>query len=114
MDGCNTYFQGLASDGWKAGAWALRKASVDRSSPLYGVKAWLALHDESGTEGPVDTCHIWAPEQARLMREAMQKYCPDVKVGCSTVVSACWSKSAKTVYNDKGIVIPWNIKIQQT
>ena len=43
------------------------------------------------------------------MKEAMQRYCPDVKVGCSYVISRCWSKDAEPTYNDKGEVIPWDI-----
>ncbi len=109
MDGCNTYFQGLAADGWKAAAWNLRKASVDPASPLFDVKAWLALHDETGLEGPEATAHLWAPEQSRIMRDTMQVYVPDVKVGCSFVISRCWSKDAEPTYNAKGEVVPWDI-----
>lgn len=108
MDGCNTYFQGLAADGWKAAAWNLRRASVDPASPLYEVYSWLALHDESGLEGPESSAAMWSAEQERIMRESMQSYCPDVKVSCTAVISRCWSKDATAVYADGGL-IPWDV-----
>ena len=105
--GANTYFQGLAADGAKAALWALYMAMYDEASPMYGVRMWAFIHDEVLFEGPEETAHVWAPEAARIMREEMQRYVPDVKIGAEAALMRRWLKNADPVYDDTGKLIPW-------
>ena len=106
--GANTWFQGLAVDGAKAAMWELYKACyLDETSPLFGVRMWAFIHDEFLFEGPEETAHLWAPEAARIMQEAMNRYIPDVHSGCEPALMRRWSKKAKTVYNEDGDLVPW-------
>ena len=109
--GANTWFQGLAADGAKAALWALFKACyLDESSALYGVRMWAFIHDEVLFEGDETTAHLWAPEAARIMVEAMSLYIPDVPSQVEPALMYRWNKKAKTVYNEEGHLVPWEPK----
>ena len=54
---CNTLFQGLVARGAKLAAWALFVACyLDPSSPLYGCRPVLFVHDEFVLEAPIERC----------------------------------------------------------
>lgn len=109
--GANTWFQGLAADGAKAALYALYKACyLDEESVLYGVRMWAFIHDEVMFEGPEETAHLWAPEAARIMVEAMTKYIPDVPSKAEPALMRRWSKKAKTVYDENNKLVPWEPK----
>ena len=106
--GCNTYFQGLVADGVKAATWEVsRLAYTDMMSDMYGVRPWLMLHDEIIAEGPEHSVTRWADAMASVMRETMQRYLPDIPVTCEPAAMRRWHKSAKTVRDEHGALIPW-------
>lgn len=108
--GANTLFQGLVADGAKAAVVRLTKEMyLDRSSPLYGSRLMIFSHDETIIEMPIDRAHEAAHRQAQVMREEMQKYMPDVKVGCEPALMDRWYKGAKAV-EVEGRLVPWQPK----
>lgn len=107
-DGCNTRFQGLAADIIKAAMWDIFKACyLDASSPLYGCRLWLLLHDELGVEGPEATAHEWSHELSRLMVAALSRYCPDVVGKADPALCRRWYKAADVVLDNDGRLAPW-------
>lgn len=108
-DGCNTYFQGRVADGAKAALVELsRQAYTVKSSPVYGVRPVLFLHDEIIAEVPEDRLTEAADGMARIMREEMERYIPDVKIGCEPAAMRRWYKRAKTVRAKDGTLLPWS------
>jgi DNA polymerase I-like protein with 3'-5' exonuclease and polymerase domains len=108
----NSFFQGLAADGAKDALWHVTKACyLDRTSPLYGSRPVIFLHDEIIPEVPND----WArPEIAsnaakelqRIMIARMQVWLPDIPVGASATLCRRWYKGAKKVVDAKGNLLP--------
>jgi DNA polymerase-1 len=101
---CNTYFQGLASDGAKDAAFQLVQA-VELGS-LRGWKVWNFIHDEFLLEGPEEDAHRAALEVQRIMCEAAQKWVPDIPIKASPALMRRWHKAAEPVY-ENGILVPW-------
>jgi hypothetical protein len=106
--GCNTWFQGLAADGAKAALWCLTKECyLDASSPLYGVRPWVFIHDEFILEGPEETAHLWAPRARTIMEETMREWTPDVVSRAEEAVCYWWYKGAEPIHDSTGHLLPW-------
>ena len=107
---CNTLFQGLTADGAKAAAWEVtRRAFCDSRSALYGCRLVNLMHDELIAEVPGDKirAHEAAMELAAVMIEEYQPFVPDVRVSAEPVLMRRWAKAAEPVYEEGGILIPW-------
>ena len=103
----NTYFQGLAADASKLALWWVTRACyTDRSSPLYGCRPVIFLHDEIIMEAPEAYAHLAAPELERLMVEAMQTFVPDVPCRATAALMRRWAKGAEPAYID-GKLVPY-------
>lgn len=107
--GSNTCFQSPAAVALKRAHNAVsRECYVERGSPLYGVRPWLALHDELIVEGPEATVNAWAPRVGQIMRSELQLMIPDVPVPeLELAVSRRWYKGAKEVRDENGALVPW-------
>lgn len=106
--GCNTFFQGLAADLAKHACYLVQKACYTPGNPLYGSRLAVFVHDELIMEHPIDTAHERAYEQARLMGDALQEYCPDIKrKDPDPALMTRWIKGADTKFDEKGRLIPW-------
>lgn len=107
-DGANTYFQGRVADGAKAAAWVLtREALATPASPFFGSRPVLFLHDEIVSEVPLPRLHDAAEHKARVMRDVMQRYIPDVRVSAEPAAMLRWYKDAETVRDADGRLVPW-------
>jgi len=103
----NTYFQGLAADASKLALWWVTRAChIDQSSPLYGCRPVIFLHDEIIMEAPEAYAHLAAPELERLMVKAMQLYVPDVPCRATAALMRRWAKGAEPAYID-GKLVPF-------
>lgn len=107
----NGFFQGLAADGAKEALWRVaRECYVDKTSPLYGCRPAIFIHDELCLEIPV---HWWSRERAsaasdrlaEVMIAAMSKWIPDVPITCKPVMVRRWYKGADPVRID-GLLVP--------
>lgn len=92
----NSRFQGLGGDAAKAAGWAVSRACyAEPSSPLFGSKPCVFVHDEIGALHPLETAEARLEEQERLMVQAAKQFIPDVRVAVESVLSLVWSKKAK-------------------
>ena len=108
---CNSYFQGLAADGAKAALYnVVSKCYNDKTSALYGSRPVMFIHDEIIAEVPEHKASAAGDELARLMRETMQVYTPDVKIGTSIALMDRWYKGAEESRNENGELILWEEK----
>lgn len=102
-DGANSLFQGLAADGAKRALVLITRACyLDESSPLYGSRPVVFVHDENILYVPEDRAAAAGAELQRLMIKGMQQYIKDVPITCETALSRRWSKDAKSIYNEAG------------
>jgi hypothetical protein len=108
---CNGFFQHLAAMGAKDALYhVVKECYIDAGSPLYGSRPWLFAHDEIGMEipaaalGPKKT-HEAAMRLREVMVTRMKHWCPDVPIDATVVMSRCWLKGAKAVY-EKGLLVP--------
>jgi hypothetical protein len=107
-DGCNTHFQAPVSDGIKAAAWRIAKAMYTQpSSPLYGSRMWLLLHDELMLDVPLYRLTEAADEAAKIMRETMAQYVPGLYPGAEPAAMLRWYKEAEPVRGPHGELLPW-------
>lgn len=108
-EGCNTLFQGLASDIAKTAGWLVTKACyVDRGSPLYGCRMVNFVHDEIILEVPIGRQHEAALELKRLMDQAAAIWLRLVPVPKIEVDAAMrWSKKVVALYDQGGRLVPW-------
>ena len=90
---CNTLFQGLCADGAKRAARDINDAVFrDPSSPLFGARPVLFVHDEFVLSCPSDRAASAAPELSRIMIEAMHHYIPDIKISADCSIMDRWGK----------------------
>jgi DNA polymerase I-like protein with 3'-5' exonuclease and polymerase domains len=103
----NSFFQGLTADGCKLALVSFSKACylASKSSPLYGVRPLIFLHDEILAEGPAGTAHEWSTEMQRIMVEEMSKVIPAIPVTVEAVLMDRWYKAACPVYRDGRLVV---------
>ena len=105
-EACNSFFQGLAASAWKeAGFHLAQEMYTDRTSPLFGSRALLPLHDEYILEVPIDQAHEAGLRQAEVMRSVAQEWMPDVKITCSPALMSRWTKGAETKFDDQGRLV---------
>lgn len=106
-DACNTQFQGLLADtGLDAGFTIARACYADPRTALYGGHIVNFPHDEFIVEVLDDRAHDAAHELSYLMNAAAMRWCPDVALRASPLLSERFSKSAKAVYQN-GRLVPW-------
>ena len=109
---CNTPFQGIASDGAKD---ALNQVFIecffDKSSPLYGCKPLLFVHDEIVLEVPFDgseqahrKAHAGAIRLEQVMIEGMERHTPDIPALAEPCLSFEWTKDAESELLDTGLL----------
>ncbi len=107
----NGFFQSMAADGAKNALWNVAKACyVEESSPLFGCRPVAFIHDEIIMEVPEhafgrERTAAAANELARIMRESMIKFVPDIPIKCGPVLIRRWLKGAKAVKLD-GVLVP--------
>lgn len=111
-EACNFLFQGLAAAGAKRAGFRLaREAYAVPSSPFYGSRPVLFLHDEWGAELPSEGYSEAADRQSNIMVESMREFVPDVPVKVGTpAVSRRWYKKAKGKRGPDGRLIVWEPK----
>jgi DNA polymerase family A len=106
---CNTLFQGMGADIAKHAGWLLAKACyVDRSSPLFGSRPVVFIHDQfiiETPEGPgMDAA---AQETRKLMRQAAAVFAPQCVPEAEPVLCRYWSKDAVVCKDENGKLVPW-------
>jgi hypothetical protein len=107
-DACNTLFQGLAADGGKEAGWRLTKSMfLDHASPIWGSRIVNFVHDEFITSAPLDRLHEVLFAQTEKILEGMAQLTPDVPPTATPAAMRRWTKSAETVYDSKGQLVPW-------
>lgn len=114
--GCNTTFQGLAARGAKEAMLpVLRECYVDESSPLFGSRPVLFIHDEFILEVPErrDLAHAASERLCRLMVDGMQRFTPDVPVKVEPTLMRRWYKEAEPVWGPDGVLEVWEPKIKK-
>ncbi|TQF12495.1 DNA polymerase I [Myxococcus llanfairpwllgwyngyllgogerychwyrndrobwllllantysiliogogogochensis] len=109
----NTPFQGLGAVGCKRAMWRVsREMYVDRSSPLYGSRLVLMVHDELISELRADDpqrLHDAAERKAEIMRQAMREVTPDLApaIEAEPALSRYLSKDVATVRDSSGRLVVW-------
>lgn len=104
----NTMFQGLTADAAKAAFWEVtRHCYTIKSSPLYGCRPVLFVHDEIITEAPEDQAAEAAVEMERVMIEVYSRYTPDVRITADAHLMKRWSKDAEAVFDERGKLVLW-------
>ena len=113
-DGCNTYFQGLASDCSKLALWEVTRrcfgAPGAEGSPLFGCRPVAFIHDEIMIEAPESYAHEAALEIERVMCAAQEELTPDVPARASPALMRRWSKAADAVFDSSGRYVCWEEK----
>ena len=106
----NFYFQGLAAEGGlSAFAVASRLAYTDPTSPLYGTRPVLFIHDEIIIETPLHKAHDAAMELKYVMESNMQYYTPDIPSLAEPTLATRWWKGAYQKFDDAGRLVPSDI-----
>ena len=106
----NFYFQGLAAEGGlTAFTKVTRLAYTDPSSPLYGTRPVLFVHDEIIIEAPLDKAHEAALELKRVMETSMAHFTPDVPSLAEPTLATKWWKGAYQKFDDEGRLVPSDI-----
>lgn len=103
----NTPFQGIASDGAKDALIAVfEDCYFTPSSPLYGCKPVLFVHDEIVISAPFNGDVAKATAQARrlqaLMEEGMNKHTPDIPAVAEPCLTFKWTKDAESDIDENG------------
>lgn len=102
----NTYFQGRVADGAKLALWRIAWACyVDTTSPLYGCRIVLFLHDEVILEVPEGHEDVCGRELVRVLTGAVQEVIPDIPITSTAVAMRRWYKGAKPV-KVNGVLVP--------
>jgi DNA polymerase-1 len=117
----NTLFQGLGADLAKDALWCVtRECYSVKSSPLYGSRPVVFVHDEIITEMPEDRAEEAAWRQSQILVERGKLWTPDVKLKADPALARRWFKGAEPVWrtpdgahNDNGIgkLVPWTPEI---
>lgn len=108
----NGYFQGLGADGSKAALWAAtREMYAVHTSPLYGCRAPLFVHDQVIAEVPEERRRADAAARRLgvVMVEACNQFLPDVPTSAVPALSKHWHKEAEQVLDEEGLIIPWDL-----
>ena len=106
-NGCNYYFQGPVADAAKAAIYLVtREAMTDPTSPLFGSRPVILMHDEIIAEVPERTAPAAARRLAEVMVETLSAVCPDVTIAAEPSLMRRWYKGAEPVFVD-GELVPW-------
>lgn len=106
---CNTPFQGLASDGAKDALFRVaHECYAVPSSPLYGSRPLVFIHDEIIVEAPDARAAEAGDRLAFLMCDAMNKVCPDVPAQATPALCKRWLKGAKSIRDEQGRLLVWS------
>ena len=100
----NHTFQHLGACAAKHAMWLITKeAYTDRKSPLWGTRPLILIHDEVFSEMPRKGMLAAGFRKAELMRQALQIFCPDVKVPLpEPAFMYFWSKKATLLRDAQG------------
>lgn len=105
--GANLGFQGLAARGAKAALFEVsREAYCDTSSPLYGARPVIFVHDEILAELPIARADAAARRLAEVMISTMRRYVPDVRISAEPALMLRWLKGAETMLDARGRLLP--------
>lgn len=105
---CNSYFQGLASDGAKEALWLMTKeVLLNPDSPLSKCKPIVFVHDEIIIEAPLDIASEAAVRLGEVMEEGFNRFVPMCPVHAEPHLMTRWYKDAGPVFDDKRRLIPW-------
>jgi len=105
---CNSYFQGLAADGAKDALFKVSKQCYTNPvSVLYGSRPVMFIHDEIIMEVPEQKAPEAADELAKVMRESMQLFTPDVPINTDVAIMDRWYKDAEETRDVKGRLEVW-------
>ena len=95
-NGANFRFQHRAACGQADALWRLaRECYVERDSPLFGCRPVVTPYDQTLAEAPEHRASEAADRLALVMREEMQRVCPDVPIKVEPVITRRWLKDAK-------------------
>jgi hypothetical protein len=104
----NSFFQGLAADGMKHAFWNVsRECYTDESSPMYGARPLVCIHDELFSTMRIEQADRAARRLSDVMVESMRLFCPDVLVKAEPALMPRWYKGAEAVYTDEGKLTAW-------
>lgn len=109
----NTYFQGLAARGAKEAMFDIsRECYADESSPLFGSRPVLFIHDEFILEVPAhrERAHLASERVCKLMVDGMSRFTPDVPVSVEPTLMPRWYKDAGPVWGSDGVLELWHPK----
>lgn len=107
----NSPWQGLAGDLAKLAIWKITKEMYQKSSsPLYGCRIVVFMHDELLSQAPCEIAAEAAERQSELMIEAAHEVCRDVPTKALPWIARCWEKDAESVRDENGRLIPWESK----
>ena len=115
---CNQHFQGPVADAAKAATFALAYECYTgrpfpgvecdtATSPLFGSRPMMFIHDENIAELPVATAAKAAQRMAKVMGTVGSSRIPLVPLTCSPALMLRLSKGASTVYNEQGELTVW-------
>ena len=100
----------LGDDAWKGAA------SVSPvQSPLFGSRVVAMVHDEIIAEVPEEKVagHNAAQRLAKLMRDVMSEFLPDIPAVADPALCKCWDKDMEAVFDEDGWLIPWERKAKE-
>lgn len=106
----NTPFQGLGAAAAKRAMWLVSREMYTRpASPLFGSRLLLNVHDELIAEMPTDTAPEAGDRMAKIMREVLKRYVPDLaaSVEAEPALSLNMSKKAQTLRDANGRLLVW-------
>jgi DNA polymerase-1 len=106
-NGANTIFQGLAADVAKRSLWLVfREAYGDPTSPLWGSRLVVFVHDEQFLELLIANASAAARRVCALMEQAFHEYCPSIPCKVEPALAFRWYKGAETKTDASGNVVP--------
>ena len=106
-DGANLAFQGLAARGAKTALYRVaRECYTDRSSPLWGCRPVVFVHDEIIAEMPSASASEAAERLSGLMVETMREFVPDVRISAEPALMVRWLKGAECARDESGRLLP--------
>lgn len=105
-EAANNPFQGLIADGIKAALLPIcYEMYCERSSPLYGSRLLLDLHDEIFAELVEEKAHEAAFRLQKILLDTFnQKYTPDVPMTGEPALMRRWRKATPSLYVDGQLV----------
>ncbi len=104
----NNPFQGAGGDGTKRAMWRIaEEAYTCQSSPLWGSRVFLNVHDELLIEFPWHQRHAGPFRAAEIMRVTMDEITPGAKNEVVPAIMRRLFKSATDVYDKQGVLKPY-------